>query len=206
MAVKPKRSAPKRMKLELPQVTRTRGILVAWTAFSATLAAVVLLWVYMIFRNDSLCRSKDPAVAINGCSLILDAFVLLDGRRVLALDHRAQAYLAANLPDQALADWSAALVIRPANPVLWLGRGRAYQRAGQFDLAIRDFNKAIVLQPDFIDARLARGAAFADKSLFEEAIGDYSNVLEHWPQDAATWRARPDFRSRRRHRSGAAGL
>lgn len=83
--------------------------------------------------------------------------------------------------DQAIADYTEAIRLKPDIFVAYLNRGTALRRKGEFDLAIADYNKAIELKADYYDAYTLRGICYGKKGRYEEAIADFTKALEKKP-------------------------
>jgi len=83
--------------------------------------------------------------------------------------------------DQAIADYTEAIQLKPDFFVAYLNRGTAQRRKGEVDLAIADYTKAIQLKADLYDAFTLRGICYGKKSRYEEAIADFTKALEKKP-------------------------
>lgn len=89
--------------------------------------------------------------------------------------------------DQAIADYSKAIALKPDIAIAYIDRGLAYSKKGLDDQAIADFTKAIALQPYPADliarAYIERGSAYSKKGLDDQAITDYTKAiaLDHSP-------------------------
>jgi tetratricopeptide (TPR) repeat protein len=119
------------------------------------------------------CRGRDAGVAIRGCSQIisgLDAATDPDAAKTdlpNASDRdsayllRAGAYLDRGEPDIAIADYSAAINLAPANAAAYVGRALAYFRRGDRDRAVIDFAIASRLDIQRTDETTATNPDFA---------------------------------------------
>jgi tetratricopeptide (TPR) repeat protein len=97
-----------------------------------------------------------------------------------ALAGRAQALLARNDPDGAIADFSAALQHAPtaaAGVPYLIGRGHARLVKKQPDEAIADLNQAVTLNPKSANAYNNRGLAYSMKGNLQEAASDYTAAI-----------------------------
>jgi tetratricopeptide (TPR) repeat protein len=83
--------------------------------------------------------------------------------------------------DQAIADYTEAIQLKPDFILAFLNRGTAHRKKGEFDLAIADYSKAIQLRADLYDAYTLRGICYARKGQFEEAVADYTKALKKKP-------------------------
>lgn len=83
--------------------------------------------------------------------------------------------------DQAIADYTEAIQLKPDLFVAYLNRGTAQRKKGEVDLAIADYTKAIELKADLFDAYTLRGICYGKKGRYEEAIADFTKALEKKP-------------------------
>src|SRR5215813_4680668 len=86
--------------------------------------------------------------------------------------------------DGAIAEYSEAIRLIPANALAFFGRGLAYGRKGDHDRAIADYSEAIRLDPKYAIAFHNRGMAYANKSEYDRAIADYSETIRLDPKHA----------------------
>ena len=87
--------------------------------------------------------------------------------------NRANVYAQRTKYDLAFADYSAALVLDPSNPLIPYNRGNAYFDTRQYERAIADFSRAIVLDGSFALAYFNRGLA-------QEELGDTAAATENY--------------------------
>jgi len=150
-------------------------------AFCTGLASLAcgLAWGSAAAASDdqwAQCRGSDAGAAIRACSQIVsgpDAAADPDAAapdRDNAYVLRAGAYLNRGQADAAIADYSAAINLAPANAAAYLGRALAYFRKGDHDRAVIDFaiaarldgqrtNETATANPDFAQiAALARNS------------------------------------------------
>jgi lipoprotein NlpI len=104
--------------------------------------------------------------------------------RVLGL--RANAYGAIALPDQALADFAAALAITPDDPAPYVGRGIVYRQMGDYDKAIADDDTAIAHSPGY-------ALAFTNRGIANFYAGHFAAAAEDFAKSHADDPAEPDF-------------
>jgi len=83
--------------------------------------------------------------------------------------------------DQAIADYTEAIRLKPDFFVAYLNRGTAQRKKGEVDLAIADYTRAIQEKADLYDAYTLRGICYGKKSRYEEAIADFTKALEKKP-------------------------
>jgi tetratricopeptide (TPR) repeat protein len=85
--------------------------------------------------------------------------------------------------DEAIAQYSEALRMKPDYPGAHLNLGLALAGQGRFDEAIAQYSQALRMKPDYPEAHLNLGLALAGQGRFDEAIAQYSEAL----------RMKPDF-------------
>jgi tetratricopeptide (TPR) repeat protein len=76
----------------------------------------------------------------------------------------------------AIADYDAALAIRPGDLGSLMGRATSYMSANAYDKAIADWSAAIQASPDLAASYLGRGTAYAAFEKHAEAISDLDNA------------------------------
>ena len=79
--------------------------------------------------------------------------------------------------DQAISNYSKALVINHRLADVYGNRGLVYEKKGLYDLAIADYNKALEVDPDHCVAYNNRGNIYREKGLYDLAIADYDKAL-----------------------------
>ncbi len=99
-------------------------------------------------------------------------------------DVRAEAHLQRGVlheldgrEEAAVEDYTAAIKLRPANPLAYFNRANAYSQLDQLDLAIADYTQAIKLDPKESDFFNNRGQAHDGKGQHDLAIGDYTEAI-----------------------------
>jgi len=83
--------------------------------------------------------------------------------------------------DQAIADFTGAILLKPDFFAAYMNRGTARRKKGELDLAISDYTEAIKLKDDIYDAYTLRGICYGKKGKYEEAIADLTKALEKKP-------------------------
>jgi tetratricopeptide (TPR) repeat protein len=92
--------------------------------------------------------------------------------------------------DEAIADYSAALRLNPADGLTYATRGIAYVKLKDYDRAIADFTAFIQGNPDFVDGYNYRGAAYEEKGRHDQAIADYDHATRIDPDNAQAYALR----------------
>jgi tetratricopeptide (TPR) repeat protein len=83
--------------------------------------------------------------------------------------------------DQAIADYTEAIQLKPNFFAAYLNRGTAQRKKGEVDQAIADYTKALGIRPDLYDAYTLRGICYGKKGQYQEAIADYTKALKKKP-------------------------
>jgi|GEM_PF-617667 len=97
--------------------------------------------------------------------------------------NRGLAHGAVNRHEEAIADFSEAIRLKPDDAEAYYNRGFAYFKLNRHEEAIADYSEAIRLRPDFAEAYFGRGGVYFGVKRHEEAIADCSEAI----------RLRPDF-------------
>ena len=124
-------------------------------------------------------QTKQTDAAIAGCGRIIDDPKQKPKGRAAALFNRGNALLQKGSPDQAIADFDAAITLEPKNASAYNNRGSAKSEKGDPDGAIEDFNAAIKLNARDASAYFNRANALAAKGESARAINDYDAALKH---------------------------
>ncbi len=103
-------------------------------------------------------------------------------------DHISQgnAFLAAGELDKALAEYDAALELRPHDPDTLGNRGAALRALQRPDEALAAYNRALELRPDHANNLVLRGVTLTQLNRYEEALTDFNRSLELRPDHPNT--------------------
>jgi tetratricopeptide (TPR) repeat protein len=113
-----------------------------WIALGVSLIALPAL----AQTNVQKCVSEDADVAIAGCTALIQAGGLDTAHMAGVSTIRGNAYSDKEMFDQAVADYSKAISLKP-DPIAYDGRALIYAKQGHKDLAIADFQSAQKLDP-----------------------------------------------------------
>ena len=114
---------------------------------------------------------------------VIDQF---PGQEALPYFNRGRAFDDLGRYNDAVADYSRALDIKPGHASARVNRGINYSIAGRHDLALTDFSTVIRTAPSNAAAYSNRGATFQLLGQYEAAMRDYSEALRLEPKDART--------------------
>ncbi|MGE0733748.1 MAG: tetratricopeptide repeat protein [Alphaproteobacteria bacterium] len=99
-----------------------------------------------------------------------------------ALANRAASLTKQGKHDDAIADATEALKLRPDYGLAFFNRGTAQKMAGRCDKAIPDFAEAIRLDPKDAAAFNNRAGCLIEAAKLDEALADYSQAIQVKPQ------------------------
>ena len=151
------------------------------TLISLTLALITLpTWAQSRDPGTAQCSGPSPDDFLRGCSVLISSGG--ETAENLANDYmlRGAAYFLKERYEQAIADETKAVALKPDYAEAYMNRGLVYKAKGSDDQAIADFSKAIELKPARLRATLYydRGVAYAHKGLNSLAIADFRAALK----------------------------
>ncbi|HRF97538.1 MAG TPA: tetratricopeptide repeat protein, partial [Aggregatilineales bacterium] len=107
-----------------------------------------------------------------------------------------QHYFSGNF-EQAIRDYTQALLLNPNHPTAYYRRGDSYRETGKPDLATADYDHAIReadtrlrQNPKDSEAYRARGSAYDSKKEYDRAIADFDHAITLNPDNADTYNSR----------------
>ncbi len=98
--------------------------------------------------------------------------------------------------DQAIADFTQALKLKPDSAEAYHQRGLAYGDKGQYDQAIADITKALKLNPKNAEAYFDRAMAYAETGKYDNAWQDVDQAQQ------LGFQVHPEFLEKLRQASG----
>ena len=93
----------------------------------------------------------------------------------------------ANRPYEAIHLFRKALVMEPANPLLWLNLGLAQQKTGEYEEALESFQRAAYINDGMADAWGSMGLIYYELDAFDSAEECYHTALERDPNSPKIW-------------------
>jgi tetratricopeptide (TPR) repeat protein len=90
---------------------------------------------------------------IEGCTALIQSGHETTMGLVIAYNMRGVAYAAKGQYDQAIADYTQVIALKPDYALYYMHRGLAYEGKGSRDQAIADFRAALKLDPNFQSPR-----------------------------------------------------
>lgn len=107
-----------------------------------------------------------------------------------AFTGRATARIELGKCEEAIADATAALKLRPRDAAALEVRAVARLRSGSIHAAIEDCNAAIGINSRFGAAYFTRGCAYAQKQAFDRAVADFNQAIQLEPTSTRAWHER----------------
>jgi tetratricopeptide (TPR) repeat protein len=153
---------------------------------------------------DNLSGQFTHAVAIAGCTALIEAGRLPSENLAIVYYNRGNAYYAQQDYPQAVADYSAAIRLNPQYMNPYNNRGNAYRALRDYPRAIADLSQAIRLNPQFGDAYFNRALAYEGQRDWRRAIADYGAAIRLNPRDAGAYTNRGNAYERLGNRARAA--
>jgi tetratricopeptide (TPR) repeat protein len=173
---------------------QSRAMRAYWTlaGFLPGLASSAALADSPIDATWRLCLDEDRSAAVSACSSIIATG---GGRLAEAHYHRANVQRmeaqraratgqgpagsdTRSLFDPALADYDAAIRLRPDYAEAYVNRGVVHYDKGDYDRAIADNDAAIRLKPDFAEAFNNRSLAWYKKGDYARAQADFDRTIK----------------------------
>ena len=127
---------------------------------------------------------------IDGCTALIQSGRETSVGQAVIYYNRGIGYDDKGLYDQAIADYTRAIALKPDYAVAYDNRGNAFNSKGLYDQAIADHTRAIALQPGLAKAHNNRGVSYAGKSLYDQAIADYNQAIALNPDYAIAYENR----------------
>jgi tetratricopeptide (TPR) repeat protein len=142
-------------------------------------------------QDLDLCTSTDPDAVVKACTALIQS-----GRSSKpATDYynRGIGYFRKGLYDQAIADFTQAIALKPDFAEAYNNRGFTYGRKGLYDQATTDYTQAIALKPD--SAKAYNGRAWNNHVAGRDAQGlpDAEKAVSLAPTDANTIETRAEI-------------
>ena len=135
------------------------------------------------------CDSDDvhPDIRIVACTRNIESGRFTGSNLAIAFSNRGLAYKRKSQWDEAIADYSEALRLKPNDAQVFNNRGNAFYYNGQLDRAIEDYDDAIRLQPDLAEAYGNRGNVYRRKGQLARAIEEYDTAIHLEPGNAQVY-------------------
>lgn len=163
------------------------GAFVARLFYDNRLKLPVSLFLILMTASLSYGTLKQIPVWKDTLSLWSKVIEEYPDRAVLAYYNRGVLYSAAGKYDEALKDYSKALLLKSDHWMIYYNRALVLSQLGMNQEAVNDLTKAIGLYPNDPDAYNNRGGAHAKLGNFEEAISDFKKSIELNPDNPTAY-------------------
>ena len=134
--------------------------LARWTLIGLTLIVLALpAWAQTKGESEAQCGvNTDPDTRISGCTALIQSGQQTTENLAISYNNRGIGYNRKGLYDQAIADATEAITLKPDHPKFYYWRATAKKAKGDSGGAKADYAKALELKPDFVDAQNALAA------------------------------------------------
>jgi tetratricopeptide (TPR) repeat protein len=139
------------------------------------------------------CGSNDPDIAITGCTALIQSGQETQTAWAGIYQRRGIAYYNKGLTDQAIADYTQVIALKPDFAPAYYDRAEVLLNTGDPDDAIDDYTKAIELRPRYGEAYADRGVALSKKGQIDQAIADETQAVTIQPALAEAYTHRAVF-------------
>ncbi|MEM7342876.1 MAG: tetratricopeptide repeat protein [Chloroflexota bacterium] len=95
-----------------------------------------------------------------------------------AFNNRGLAHISTRNYEQAIIDYTRAIILEPNYPEAYINRSTAHLLMENYGQAVIDCNQAIELAPDFVATYVNRGIAHTGLRHYDQALDDYSKAIE----------------------------
>jgi tetratricopeptide (TPR) repeat protein len=137
------------------------------------------------------CRTLRLAdLKLAACESVIAAPSASADDKALAYRYRADARAEAGALTEAIADYSAALALKPDSVAALAGRGRARLARGDYDGAVGDLSEALRRAPRAVSFLLDRGHAHLARGDAQSALADFQDAVKLEPKSAAALNSR----------------
>jgi Tfp pilus assembly protein PilF len=153
------------------------GFYLLWNKKLKWIAIIMLCFFTVLFSVKTYARC---GVWKNSLSLWND--VIKQYQTVsIAYYNRGAVYADRKEFEQALADYTKAIQLKPGYLDAYVNRGNIFRDKKMDEEAIQDYIKAIQLQPDFPTAYFNRGTVFMNEKRTDEALNDFDMAIKLKP-------------------------
>ncbi len=121
---------------------------------------------------------KISAILVLIVLFVIIGFVIVRNYSARAVFKKGYWYAKEGKYDEAIAEFSKAIKIKPNLASAYINRGSAYRQEGNFYQAVLDFSEAIKIFPNYVRAYYCRGNVYSTKENYDLAIADYNKAIE----------------------------
>jgi tetratricopeptide (TPR) repeat protein len=134
-------------------------------------------------RDQANCANPDPEVGVAGCTALIESGAVKGPALALAYYNRGLHQDVQGHLDEAAADYTKAIALKPDFAAAYNNRCVVDAQKGLLDSAIEDCTRAIKLKADYESAYATRGLAYFQKGQKDEATADWSIAIKLNPGD-----------------------
>ena len=127
-----------------------------------------MISIIFIFLPAAPIRLKSPTHPLHGVGKTLTADLYFN---------RGNNHGDLNQHEQAIADFSQAIRLKPQYVEAYYNRGNACLDLKRYEQAISDYSEAIRLKPEFAAAYYQRGVIYDDLGDSEKALADFTEAI-----------------------------
>jgi tetratricopeptide (TPR) repeat protein len=183
-------------------VRQTASFLIRLAAACAVLSPVSLASRPVIVATNTdieTCEDSDADEddRVTACTAIIDDIKQPAEVRSNAYVNRGELFTENEEYAKAVADFTAALALTPADPATLTLRGNAYDGLGDGDRALADYTAAIELEPGDAAPYYNRGTIYHERGEREKAAADYRKALAIDPTFTAAQEALAELEQQR---------
>ena len=135
-------------------------------------------------------QARNSELRLRACSDIVWGPSYTAEEKALAYRNRGNVRADAGAGPQAVADFTEAIRLRPADAANYAGRGRARLAVQELEGAIADYSEALRLGPVTASLHVSRGHVFFVKGDFSAAIADFTEAIRIDPKSASAFNRR----------------
>jgi tetratricopeptide (TPR) repeat protein len=136
------------------------------------------------------CMSGSGDDRIVACSRLAETHSLDKANLAAVLYNRGNAYKEKSQNDLAVADYTAAIALKPDLVQAYNNRGSVYRATGHTAESIEDFSHALALKPDDEGALINRAIAYGDAGQYARAVDDFGGAIRIDPTNSAAYSGR----------------
>ena len=142
-----------------------------------------------LYNVEPIVSTTRPFIKITIISVLIVLFIIIGfitirNYSARTVFNKGYWYAKEGKYDEAIAEFSKAIKIKPDLAAAYMNRGAAYQQKGNFYQAVLDFSDAIKIVPRYAKAYSWRGYVYSRKENYDLAITDYNKAIELNPNDA----------------------
>jgi len=127
-------------------------------------------------------QGEDALQRIAACTELITAHTQPPDDLARSYKSRGSAYAGIGKPDDAIADFTQAIALKPDYAIAFAGRAEAELAKGNFDGAIADYTETIRFKANYPEAFVGRGYAYLVKGDFDHAIADFTETIRLAPR------------------------